>query len=69
MINLIFCLCTFNDIQPVAAGTFGILRGQDLDPVSVLDFIVNINQLSVYTGAYHLISHRTVDGIGKIDRR
>ena len=68
LIDLVLCLRTLYNIQPVTARSFGILRSQNLNPVSVLDLIVNIDQLAVDTGSYHLVAHRTVDRIGKIHR-
>ena len=68
LINLILCLCALYDTQPVSARTFGILGCQNLDTVSVLDLIINIDQLAVDTCTYHLVAHCTVDRIGKIHR-
>ena len=69
LVDLILSLGTLDNIQPVAAGALGILGRQDLYPVAVLDLIINIHQFSVHPGSYHLIAHRTVDRIGKINRR
>ena len=68
LIDLIFCLCAAYQLQPVAAWSLGILGGDDLNTVTILDLIFNRNQFSIDSGAYHLISYRTVDGISKINR-
>ena len=68
LIDLILCLCALYDAQPVPARTFGILRCQNLNTVSLLDLVINIDQLAVDTCTYHLVTHCTVDCIGKIHR-
>ena len=67
LVDLVLCLCCLDNVQPVAAGTLGILRCNNLDPVPVVNHIVDGNQLSVYPGADHLIAHRTVNAVGKVN--
>ena len=69
LIDFIFGLGALNHIQPVAAGASGILGGNDLDPVAILDLIINGHQLSVYPRADHLVSYGAVYTVGKVDRR
>ena len=69
LIDLALCLCTLDQIQPVPAGTFGILGSQDLHPVTIVDLVINGHQLSVHSGSDHLISHCTVNTVGKINGR
>ena len=69
LVDLVFRLGALDDLEPVPAGSLGVLGGNDLDPVSVLDHIIDVHQFSVDSGSYHLISDRTVDTVGKIDRR
>ena len=68
LIDLIFSLCAVYHFQPVAAWSLGILGGDDLNTVSILDLIFNRNQFSVDSCANHLISHCTVYRISKINR-
>ena len=68
LIDLVLGLRALDDIQPVPARSPGILGCQDLDPVAVLDLVIDIDKLPVYPGADHLIAHRAVDGVGKIHR-
>ena len=44
LIDLIFSLCAVYHFQPVAAWSLGILGGDDLNTVSILDLIFNRNQ-------------------------
>ena len=67
-IDLTLCLCTLDDIQPVTARSLGVLRCKDLNPVSVLDLIIDVYKLTVHSGADHLIADCTVDRIGKVNR-
>ena len=67
LIDLIFSLCAVYHFQPVAAWSLGILGGDDLNTVSILDLIFNRNQFSVDSCANHLISHCTVYRISKIN--
>lgn len=46
----------------------GVLGSDDLNPVSVLDHIVNRHQLAIDFGTYHLISHSRVNAVRKINR-
>ena len=69
LIDLVLGLRALDDIQPVPARSPGILGRQDLDPVAVLDLVIDIDKLPVYPGADHFIAHCTVDGVGKIHRR
>ena len=69
LVNLVFRLSALDNIQPVPARSLGILGRQYLDPVSVLDLIINVDQFPVHTGSHHLIAHRAVNRIGKIHRR
>ena len=69
LVDLILCLGTLDNVEPVPAGSLGILRRQNLNSVAVLYFIVNIDQFSVYSCPYHLIAHGAVKRVGKINRR
>ena len=66
LIDLGFCLGALHDIEPVPAGPLGILRGQHLNAVPVLDLVINGHQLSIHPGSHHPVAHRAVDGIGKV---
>ena len=68
LVDLILCLGTLYNIQPVTAWSLGILGCQDLDSVAILNLIINVNKFSVDSGSYHLVTDRTVDRISKIDR-
>ena len=67
LIDLIFCLCTLDYIQPVTAWSFRILGGQNFYSVSILDSVINRNKLSIHSGTDHLIADCTVYGISKVD--
>ena len=69
LVDFIFGLCALNQIQPVTAGSLGVLGGQYLYSVPVLDFIVYGDQFAVYTGADHLISHGGMHAVRKINGR
>ena len=69
LIDLVLGLGALDNVQPVTAGPPGILGGEDLDPVSVLDLVVDVDQLAVDPGSHHLVAHRAVDGVGEIHRR
>ena len=62
-------LAALDDIKPVTAWSLGILGCHDLDPVTVLDHIVNIYELSVDPRAHHLVSDSRVDRVSEVDRR
>ena len=67
LVDLVLRLGRADELQPVTAGSPGVLGGDNLHPVAVLDDIVDIDQLSVDAGAHHLVAHRAVDGVGEID--
>ena len=67
LVDLVFCLRGLHHVQPVPAGTLGILRGDDLDPVAVVDHIVDGNQLPVHSGSDHLVAHRAVYAVCKVN--
>ena len=69
LVDLVFRLGTLDDTQPVTARSFGVLRSQDLDSVPVLDLIIDIDQLAIDSGTYHLVADRSMDRIGKVNRR
>ena len=69
LVDLGLGLGALYNIQPVPAGALGVLGGNHLDLVPVLDHIVNIDQLSVDSGSHHLVAHGAVDGISKINGR
>ena len=60
-------LGALDDLQPVPAGSLGILGGDDLDPVAVVDLCLDGHQLSVDAGTDHPVSDGGMDGIGKVD--
>ena len=68
LIDFVLGLCTFYHAQPVPAWAFGILGGQNLHPIPVLDLVINGHQLTVDPGPDHLISHCTVNAVCKVDR-
>ena len=68
LINLIFCLGTFYNIQPVTARSFGVLRSNNLDPVAVLNNIINIHKSSIGSCADHLIADCRMNTVGKVYR-
>ena len=67
LVDLVLCLSTLDNAQPVAAGAFGVAGGNDLDAVSVLDLIIDGHKLAVDPCAHHLISHGGVNAVGKIN--
>ena len=67
LVDLIFCLRTLNGVEPVTAGSFGVLGCNDLDPVTILDHRLDRHQLSVDSGTNHLVADRTVDTICKVN--
>ena len=42
LVDLILCLCTLDQIQPVAARSLTVLGRDDLDPVTILYLIINV---------------------------
>ena len=66
-IDLILRLAALYQIKPVSARALGVLGRHDLDPVTVLDHIINIDKLSVDSRSDHLISDSRMDRIGKVD--
>ena len=69
LVDFIFCLGTFYNIQPVPARSPGVLGRNDLNPVTVLDPVINGYQLSVDPGAHHLIADSAMNTVSKINRR
>ena len=69
LVDLVLGLGALHHVQPVPAGALGILGSDDLYPVPVLDFIIDGHQLVVHPGAHHLVAHRGMDAVGKIDCR
>ena len=67
--DLVFRLRTLYDFQPVTARSAGILRGNDLDPVTVLDHVVDRYQLAVDPRSDHPVADCTVNAVDKVDRR
>ena len=64
LVDLCPRLCTLDYIQ-----SFGVLRSQDLDSVPVLDLVIDIDQLAIDSGTYHLVADRSMDRISKVNRR
>ena len=69
LVDLILRLGTLYDVQPVTAWSLGILRSDNLDPVTVLDDIIDRNQLSVGFCTDHFVADRGVNAVRKINRR
>ena len=67
LVDLCLSLGALYNLQPIPAGPLGILGSDNLDLVAVLNHIFDGNQLSVHPCAHHLIAHRAVDGVGKIN--
>ena len=67
LIDLILCLGTLDNVQPVAARPLRVLGRNDLNPVAIFNHIVNRHQFSVNSGTNHFISNRTVNAVGKVN--
>ena len=67
LVDFILCLGTLDNVQPVTARSLGVLGRDNLNPVAVLDHIVNGYQFSVDSGADHFIAHGTVDTVRKVN--
>ena len=57
----------FAIFSPVRGSALGVLRGDDLDAVSVVKFRLDRHEFSVDPRSDHLVADRTVDGISKVD--
>ena len=68
LIDLVLRLGTLYHLQPVTAWSLGVLGSDDLNTVTILDPVLNGNQLAVYTGAYHLVSYSTMYAVRKVNR-
>ena len=69
LVDLVFRLGALDDGQPVPARSLGILRGEDLDPVTVFDHVINGNEFAVGLGSHHFVADRAVHGVSKINGR
>ncbi len=69
LIDLRFGRSALADVQPVKAWTARVLRRHDLDPVAVLNDVIDGHQLPVDSGSHHLVADRGMNRIGKIDGR
>ena len=67
LVDLVARRSASGDAQPVRTGAFGVLGCYDLDPVSVSDPVIYIDDLAVYTGSDHPVAHCRVNSIRKVD--
>ena len=69
MTDLTPCLTRFDDVEPVAAGALARIGGDDLDDLAVARHAVDGHDHTVDLGTHHLVAHRRVNGVGKVDHR
>ena len=67
LVNLILGLGALHNAQPVPAGSLGVLGCDDFQLVTILNHIFDGHQLAVDPGSHHLISHRAVYTICKVN--
>ena len=67
LVDLILRLRTFNNRKPVAARSLRVGRRDDLDPVSILNHVIDRHQLAIDSRTNHPVSNRRMDAVGKID--
>ena len=65
--DLVAGLVALGDLQPVPAGTLGVLGGDDLHDVAVFQGGVVGHHTAVDLGAHHAVAHGGVDVVGKVD--
>ena len=68
LIDLVFRLRTLDDQQPVTARSLTVLGGDDINLVSILNLVIQFNDISIHSGTYHFIPDSSMYRIGKIDR-
>ena len=67
LIDLILRLGGMYILQPVCGWSLGVLRGDDLDSVTILDLIVQWNQTTIDLSSHHAVTNCRVDGVGEVD--
>ena len=68
LVDFLFCSRALDDIEPVHTWPLGVLGCDDLDPVSVLDLIIDRNDLIIHAGTDHLIADCGMNAVGEVDR-
>ena len=69
LVDLVLRRSALTDAEPVQTRSPRILRGHDLNAVTVLNLIIDVDELAVDARAHHLVADRRMNGIGKINRR
>ena len=61
LVDFVLGGCALTDREPVQGRTAGILGSDDFYEIAVLDLIVDIDELAVYSGSNHFVADGGVD--------